>query len=314
MAVTTSILGGGVTINEISGSPSGVSQDLNGDGLGNFSDQFIELVNTSTSTVDISGWQIYENDEVKHTFAPGTTLMPGERITVVDSNLAGPTITNVTGQAVYSDVAMGPSALDVIALGDHDVDEYIILQGTLSSGSRLTDTINQIEADHDSPTQVGSNESFNNPGSGVSNQRLGDGEAAWGDGTPTPGDANVSCFAPGTLIDTPSGARPVEDFAPGDLVLTADGGAVPVRFNLCQSLAKRAVLPERLEPVKIAAGALGGGLPRRDLVITADHGMILDELVINAAALVNGNTIAFLPHTQRVAGPGGLLPYRDRGA
>ena len=133
-----------------------------------------------------------------------------------------------------------------------------------------------------------------------SNQRSGDGDDIWVENAATPGDANpdIACFAPRTLISTPSGARPVEELGPGDMVLTADGRAVPVRFNLVQSVVKRAVMPERLEPVRICAGALGGGLPLRDLVVTGDHGMILDGLVINASALVNGSSIDWVPFAE----------------
>ncbi len=298
MALTGSLLSG-VTINEIGGTPNAI-QDLNGDGIGTNDDQFIELVNTSGVTVDISGWQLYERDVVKHTFAPGTTLAPGERITIVDSANTSFPIVGGIGQAVYSDVALTPSALDVFALYSSTTNEYIILEGSLSIAQTLTDTVDQIEADHSGATQVGTNEIFTSTATGDSNQRSGDGGDTWVENAATPGDANpdIACFAPGTLISTPSGARPVEELGPGDMVLTADGRAVPVRFNLVQSVVKRAVMPERLEPVRICAGALGGGLPLRDLVVTGDHGMILDGLVINASALVNGSSIDWVPFAE----------------
>ena len=306
MALTTSLLSG-VTINEIGGSPS-AGQDLNGNLIGTDDDQFIELVNTSGSTVDISGWQIYENTVVVHTFAPGTMLAAGERLVVVDSDdtLMGfpPAPTPVIG--VYSDAPIGPSALDVIALVDPTTpgsEEYIILKGSVSFDpdppALGTDdlTIAQILADYPGATQIGLTEVFQGTPDGQSAQRSGDGDSEWHRAEATAGGENteISCFAPGTLISTPSGARPVEDFEPGDMVLTADGRAVPVRFNLVQSTEKRAVMPERLEPVRISAGALGGGLPLRDLVVTGDHGMILDGLVINASALVNGASIDWVP-------------------
>ncbi len=298
MAVTSSILSG-VTINEIGGSPN-IIQDLNGDGFGTNDDQFIELVNTSGSTVDISGWQLYERDVVKHTFVSGTTLAAGERITIVDSANTTNSIVGGIGQAVYSDVPIGPSALDVFALYSSTTNEYIVLEGTMAQAvpQTLIDTVDEVLADHPGATQVGTTEEFRSTGSGESNQRQGDGEDSWTEATATAGGANASCFAPGTLISTPSGAQLVEELEPGDMVLTADGRAVPVRFNLCQSAAKRAVMPERFEPVRIEAGALGDGLPLRDLVITGDHGMILDGLVINAGALVNGGSIAWVPFAE----------------
>ena len=51
----------------------------------------------------------------------------------------------------------------------------------------------------------------------------------------------------------------------------------------------------RMQPVRIRAGALGGGLPHIDLTVTGDHGMVIDGLVINASALINGTTIDWVP-------------------
>lgn len=41
---------------------------------------------------------------------------------------------------------------------------------------------------------------------------------------------DIVCFLAGTRIATPAGEVPVETLRPGDLILTADGRAVPVRF------------------------------------------------------------------------------------
>ncbi|WP_323764614.1 Hint domain-containing protein [Marinovum sp.] len=105
---------------------------------------------------------------------------------------------------------------------------------------------------------------------------------------------NVVCFGPGTGIATPQGRRAVETLAIGDPVVTAEGRAVPVKWIGRQTVLT-ALARERMQPVRIRAGALGRGLPHRDLVVTADHGMILDGLVINASALVNGQSIDWVP-------------------
>ncbi len=102
------------------------------------------------------------------------------------------------------------------------------------------------------------------------------------------------CFAEGTLIATPDGEVEVESLAAGDLVLTADGRAVPVQWIGVQTL-RRGFAHEGRAPIRIARGALGEGLPRRDLVVTADHGMILGGMIVNAGALVNGTSITAVP-------------------
>lgn len=99
------------------------------------------------------------------------------------------------------------------------------------------------------------------------------------------------CFAAGTMIATPAGERAVETLEIGDMVLTAEGAAVPVTFLGRQSLHKVFTPAERFAPVRVAAGALGQGLPHSDLVLTAAHALIIDGLAINAGALVNGTTI-----------------------
>ena len=48
---------------------------------------------------------------------------------------------------------------------------------------------------------------------------------------------------------------------------------------------------QTLHPVRVSAGALGNGLPHTELVLTADHALIIDGLAINTGALVNGTTI-----------------------
>ena len=105
----------------------------------------------------------------------------------------------------------------------------------------------------------------------------------------------IQCFLTGTEIATPYGPRPVETLVSGDQILTAEGDTVPVRFVFRQTIATRFGPPERLQPVRLRAGALGEGLPERDLVLTADHALMIDGLLINAGALVNGSSIDWVP-------------------
>ncbi len=47
--------------------------------------------------------------------------------------------------------------------------------------------------------------------------------------------------------------------------------------------------------MRFAAGSLGDGLPHSDLTVTADHAMLVDGVLCNASALVNGTTISRVP-------------------
>lgn len=111
-----------------------------------------------------------------------------------------------------------------------------------------------------------------------------------GDAVTITGDPLPVCFGAGTLIATPEGEKAVETLEIGDMILTDDGKTVPVKW-----LGRQTVMPifagERARPVRVSAGALGNGLPHTELVLTADHALIIDGLAINAGALVNGTTI-----------------------
>jgi hypothetical protein len=108
----------------------------------------------------------------------------------------------------------------------------------------------------------------------------------------------VVCFAAGTLIQTDRGERPVEEIAAGDRVLTRDRGFQPVRWAGAVLVAPGPAT----WPVRITAGALGEGLPARDLRVSPQHRVLisgarlrlalsLPEALVPARHLVNGRTI-----------------------
>jgi hypothetical protein len=84
------------------------------------------------------------------------------------------------------------------------------------------------------------------------------------------------CYVRGTRILTPDGERPIEKLRPGDLVTTRDNGAQPVRWIGCSRIAARG----RFAPVRFARGSLGRGLPRRDLLVSRQHRMLLRSPVV----------------------------------
>ncbi len=111
------------------------------------------------------------------------------------------------------------------------------------------------------------------------------------------------CVARGTLIETPHGPFAVETIRPGDLVLTKDNGARPVKWVGFRTVPEAELRADPdLRPVRIRAGALGQNLPWRDLVVSPQHRVLLDdwraellfgaeEVLAPAKALLNDATI-----------------------
>ena len=111
----------------------------------------------------------------------------------------------------------------------------------------------------------------------------------------------VACYCTGTAILTPAGDVPVETIAPGDLVLTADGRAELVVWVGRRSYAGRFLAGQpHLLPVRFKAGSLGDGLPRRDLLVSPCHAMLLDGVLVQAGALTNGSSIVQERTAERV--------------
>lgn len=100
----------------------------------------------------------------------------------------------------------------------------------------------------------------------------------------------VLCFYPGTRIATPQGKVAVEDLRAGMLVETANG-PLPVRWLGRSHVATRFADKMRVLPIRISAGALGSNLPARDLLLSPDHAIFMDDVLIQANALVNGTSI-----------------------
>jgi Hint domain-containing protein len=103
------------------------------------------------------------------------------------------------------------------------------------------------------------------------------------------GDVGI-CFMQGTQICTPTGEVSVENLKIGDLVRTSDGHSIAVRWIGRQTVAGRFADELRL-PIRIRAGALGDNVPSRDLCVSPDHALLVDDVLIHVGALVNGTSI-----------------------
>lgn len=121
-------------------------------------------------------------------------------------------------------------------------------------------------------------------------------------GAETPYD-DIVCFADGTLIETPTGFRTVDELVAGDLVVTRDHGIKPIQWIGSKKVCSTAIVNRReLAPVIIDRDALGEGLPITQLRVSQQHRVSVsdwrldlafgyNEMLVPAKALVNGTTV-----------------------
>ncbi len=113
----------------------------------------------------------------------------------------------------------------------------------------------------------------------------------------------VPCFVKGTLIETESGYRAVEELAVGDKVRASSSELLRIEWIGEKTLQAAALKRNpQLRPVCIHKGAFGKGLPDRDLYVSPQHRIVVEgwraellfgEPKVFAAAvhLVNDQTI-----------------------
>lgn len=279
------VLRGGIAINEVLVDPNSTTNnfDTDGSGAANETDEYIELVNTSSTPIDIGGLQIWDQaNDNWFTFPAGTTLAPGGHAMVMTGVQAGGSLPTTGPDDLAFDAGLGGAVInnggDSIVVYDPAADEYI--QATFNGATLDTPEsapAGQYDGFSSTATQVGAGESFGNDIDGFSIQRTPDGAGDFVNGEdPTPAAQNFEtstvCFASGTMIATARGDVCVEDLRPGDLVRTLDHGDQPVRWVFSSRVtAKQLQQTPSLLPVRIKAGKLGGGLPHKDLFVSREH-------------------------------------------
>lgn len=86
----------------------------------------------------------------------------------------------------------------------------------------------------------------------------------------------IPCFTPGTLIATAKGERRVEDLVEGDRVITRDNGIQTIRWAGSREMTGAEFeQAAHLKPILIQQGALGGGLPERDMMVSPQHRLLV---------------------------------------
>lgn len=116
------------------------------------------------------------------------------------------------------------------------------------------------------------------------------------------------CFTRGTRIETKSGQRLIQNIKVGDKVMTANGVYQKVRWiGSTKVSAKVLSKDEKLRPIRIVAGALGHGLPKRDLLVSRQHRMLVSSEI---AYRVCGATDVLVPAFRLTELPG-IFPCEE---
>jgi hypothetical protein len=161
-----------LVINEIHADPHSDLGDANYDGVVNTADdEFIEIVNNSQSSLDISGWNIGDALDNRHTFPSGSIIAPHCGIVV----FAGGTPNGVFGNSVVQIASSGNLGLndhaDIIYLYDSTMEIIIRITygeeaGDDQSITRDPDIIGE-EPLRKHSLAIGSNGSLFSPGTKV---------------------------------------------------------------------------------------------------------------------------------------------------
>jgi len=207
---------------------------------------------------------------------------------VVDNNPPAVTIDTVEGDDVLSNAetgdglqvsgsALGANGRTITVEVRDGLGNVLFTNDATVSGGAWSTTFNSTQA----ATLTGHDYSIN----AVVSDLAGNTGSADHDFTST------VCFMAGTMVRTPDGEVAVEALERGDMVLTADGRSVPVTWLGVQTVSRLFSDPNRVWPIRIKAGALADNVPSRDLLISPDHAILVDDVLVQAGALINGSSI-----------------------
>ncbi len=102
----------------------------------------------------------------------------------------------------------------------------------------------------------------------------------------------AACYAAGTNIRTEAGEVAVEDLKAGDIVAAHFARTAPVVWVGHRHVdCRRHPDPVKVWPVRVAAHAFGPRVPHRDLLLSPDHAVFTDGMLIPVKHLINGTTI-----------------------
>lgn len=289
---------GGIIINEFLADPNtspGVGFDTDGNGFARGKDEFIELYNSSGAAIDISGLELWDKGRGNwFTFPPGSVLQSGGHAMVIVNVQSGGSLPTGAPGDLFFDANYNRNVInntgDNIVVYDPSNDEYI---AATFNGDALDDPPNDYSGFSSSASMVGLSEDFGSDIDAFSIQRGPDGSGVFiNTATPTPGTTNV-CFTKGTTFTTSNGVKPIEALRPGDMLITKDHGAQPIRWVWARTQTSGAIKNNpALNAIRFSKGSLGDGLPHKALMMSKHHRVLLSS---KAAQRMYGATDLLIP-------------------
>ncbi|WP_081562596.1 Hint domain-containing protein [Parasaccharibacter apium] len=235
-----------------------------------------------------------------------------------------------TGSVITSggyDFSWGNKAVNGFIIGNGSGGYYVITSDVPGSSSSSIDGRSLID-----PTQAQYSYSFNFrlPWS------IGNNFTLWLNGVPytfkqddngTATDGSLgqkftfdTCFLSGTMIETLSGAKKVENLTRNDVVITYNpetgrNEPLPQHVVFCQQSRVRidSSLPLDMAgyPVRIKKNALADNVPSEDLLVTAEHCLLLEKHFIPVRIMVNGRSIYYDTSMHDTSKKSGQFFYYD---
>ena len=283
----------------------GAAFDTDGDGGANKADEFVQIQSANGGNVNLDGIEIWSAKRGQlFEFQSGDTLGPNGTATVVGQYDGTPPAgffdaglpDNNSNAGLLEDGENGKN--DTLYLLDTNTGEYL----SFSYGDPLVTL--PPPTGFSGTTNLGEESLGSDAPNGTAFRRDANGDFEENT-SPQPGQRGVPCFVAGTLIDTETGPRPVETLRRGDRVMTGDAGAQPILWAGGRALGLPELLSQpELNPYRIAAGALGPGVPTRDLWLSPQHRVLLRSRV---AARMFG-TRDVLVAVKKLAGCPGITP------
>jgi autotransporter passenger strand-loop-strand repeat protein len=238
--------------------------------------EYLSDSGTSIGTVVSAGG----SEIVNNGFASGTVVYAGGS-EIVNNGFASGTVVNAGGTEIIN-TSSGVASATILDVGG-TIDIATLTFIGVGSASLSANNVLSVKEGHGSYTQTLAGD-YANADVQIVGQDSGTGTLITLDSTP--------CYCRGTLIRTDRGDVAVEALAVGDRVVTYAGATAPVRWIGHRRVACRSH-PDAASvwPVLVAADAFAARQPQRDLLLSPEHAVFVEGVLIPIRHLINGASI-----------------------